>query len=52
MDAMKIRFTRRFTRSYNKLPQSMQRLFDDKLYQFMDNWRHPSFRIHELGTKN
>lgn len=46
---MKIRFTRRFIRSYNKLPQSIQRLFDDKLYQFIDNWRHPSFRIHELG---
>lgn len=34
---MKISFTRSFIRSY------------DKLYQFMDDWRHPSFRIHELG---
>lgn len=49
---MRIRFTRRFTRAYNKLPQHIQSLFDDKLYHFMDDWRHPSFRIHELsGTK-
>ncbi|EHQ87917.1 hypothetical protein DesyoDRAFT_0741 [Desulfosporosinus youngiae DSM 17734] len=46
---MKISFTRRFIRSYDKLPRNIQSLFNDKLHQFMDDWRHPSFRIHELG---
>lgn len=48
---MKIRFTRRFIRSYDKLPKHIQTIFDDKLFQFMDDWRRPSFRTHELkGT--
>ena len=49
---MKIRFTRRFTRAYDKLPQNVQNLFGDKLHQFMDDWRHTSFRIHELTGTN
>lgn len=48
---MKIRLTRRFTRAYDKLPKNLQELFEDKLHHFMDDWRHPSFRTHELeGT--
>jgi len=45
---MKIKFLPRFIRVYKKLPDNIQGLFEDKLYQFMDDWRHPSFRVHAL----
>jgi curved DNA-binding protein CbpA len=46
---MRIERTARFKRAYSKLSEEVKRLFGDKLYQFSDNWRHPSFRIHKLG---
>lgn len=46
---MKAKYTSRFKRAYSKLPKEVQLLFGDKMYQFTDNWRHPSFRIHALG---
>ena len=46
---MEIKYSQRFIRAYGKLPKNIQSLFKDKLYQFIDDWRHPSFRIHMLG---
>ncbi|WP_018214454.1 type II toxin-antitoxin system RelE/ParE family toxin [Desulfitobacterium hafniense] len=49
---MKIKFTSRFKRSYSKLPKDIQLLFEDKIHQFKENWRHPSFRTHMLKGTN
>ncbi|KUO73439.1 MAG: cytotoxin [Desulfosporosinus sp. BRH_c37] len=46
---MEIKYLPRFKRAYGKLPENIKDLFDDKIYQFLDDWRHPSLRIHMLG---
>ncbi len=48
---MKFDFTPRFNRAYNKLPSQIKALFNDKIYQFTDNWQHPSLRVKKIqGT--
>ena len=48
---MKFNFTSRFSRAYSKLPNEIKTLFNDKIYQFADNWQHPSFRLKKIqGT--
>ena len=48
---MKFDFTPRFNRAYNKLPNEIKTLFNDKIYQFTDNWQHPSLRVKKIqGT--
>ena len=49
---MKVIFGPRFIKAYSKLPKPIKNLFDDKHFQFLDNWRHLSFRIHKLGGTN
>lgn len=50
---MKIKWTPRFTRSFKKLPREIQALFEDKMYQFVDDWRHPSLRAKRVqGTED
>ena len=45
-------FTSRFKRAYAKLPKEIQTLFTDKMYQFLDDWQHPSFRTKKIqGTE-
>lgn len=50
---MKIDGTPRFTRAFRKLPEDLQALYVDKMYQFQDDWKHPSFRTKRIqGTDN
>lgn len=42
---MKIDSISRFKRAFKKLPKDVQDLFMDKMYQFQDDWQHPSFRV-------
>lgn len=45
-------FTPRFKRAYAKLPEKTRTLFGDKIHQFLDDWRHPSFRVKKIqGTE-
>jgi len=45
-------FTPRFKRAYVKLPEKTRTLFGDKMHQFLDDWRHPSFRVKKIqGTE-
>lgn len=51
MPMMKIERTAKFKRTFKKLPRDIQLLFEDKMEQFVDNWRHPSFRAKRIqGT--
>lgn len=50
---MKIKYTSRFKRAYTKLPPSGKHFFEDKLHQFIDDWRHPSLRVKRVqGTES
>ena len=50
---MNIKSTSRFNHAYNKLPREIKNLFTDKMHQFNENWRHPSFRVKWVqGTDN
>lgn len=49
---MRIRRAKRFLRSFDKLPPEIQRLFADKIHQFYEDWKHPSFRVKKIqGTE-
>jgi len=49
---MRIRRSKRFLRSFDKLPHEIRLLFADKIYQFLDDWKHPSFRTKQIkGTE-
>lgn len=45
----KYRFTKRFERSFAKLPKSMAALFEKKILLFLENPYHPSFRVKRIG---
>ena len=46
------RFSKRFKKEYNSLPQEIQKAFDNKLALFLDNTTHPSLRVKRIqGTK-
>lgn len=48
---MRISRSKRFLRSFDKLPNETRQLFADKVYQFLDDWQHPSFRVKKIqGT--
>ena len=47
------RFTARFERAYANLPLPIADMFDKKLPLFLENTRHPSFRVKKMeGVKN
>jgi mRNA-degrading endonuclease RelE of RelBE toxin-antitoxin system len=41
---MKVLFTDRFERSYNRAPAAIKRAFDKQLAFLLDNLQHPSLR--------
>ncbi len=46
-------FTRKFKKEYQKLPSSVQRIFNDKLALMLNDILHPSLRIKRIqGTKD
>lgn len=45
---MKIRLTDRFKKDYQKLPPEIQRRVDQKLRLLVQDFRHPSLRVHKL----
>ena len=46
------RFSKRFKKEYNSLPNEIQKAFDNKLALFLDNKTHPSLRVKRIqGTK-
>ena len=45
-------FSNRFKKEYKRLPQEIQKAFDEKLNLFLNNMSHPSLRAkHVHGTK-
>ena len=51
---MKIyQFSRKFKKEYGKLPQAVQKAFDQKLPIFLKDMLHPSLRVKRIqGTKD
>ena len=46
-------FSNRFKKEYNRLPQKIQKIFDEKFDLFLNNMSHPSIRAKQIqGTKN
>ena len=46
-------FSNRFKKEYNRLPQKIQKTFDEKFDLFLNNMSHPSLRAKQIqGTKN
>lgn len=45
---MNVDFTKRFWRQYFKLPQAIQRQFDDHLKLWITDSTHPQLRVHPL----
>ena len=46
-------FSNRFKKEYNRLPQKIQKTFDEKFDLFLNNMSHPSIRAKQIqGTKN
>lgn len=48
MKKMKIRFTRRFEKQYNKSPKKIKKAFNDRLDLFIRNKYHPLLNNHAL----
>lgn len=50
---MKLRYTRRFLRDYQSLPERIGNQTDKQLSLLVDNPKHPSLRIHKMqGVEN
>lgn len=45
---MKIRRTDRFKKDYQKLPPEIQQRVDQKLRLLVQDFRHPSLRVHKI----
>ena len=46
-------FSRKFKKEYGKLPEEVQRAFDQKLSIFLKDMLHPSLRVKRIqGTKD
>lgn len=45
---MRIRRTDRFKKDYQKLPPEIQQRVDQKLRLLVQDFRHPSLRVHKL----
>ena len=48
---MKVLFTKKFTKQFNKLPEKNQKQFKDRLKLFLDNPHHSALRRHPLKGK-
>jgi len=46
-------FSKRFKKEFKKLPQNIQKSFNEKLFLFLQNMLHPSLRVKRIqGTKD
>lgn len=46
-------FSKRFKKEFKKLPQNIQKSFNEKLSLFLQNMLHPSLRVKRIqGTKD
>ena len=48
---MRLRYTKRFQKSYQAAPKSVQRAFDRKLALFLRDYRHPSLNAKKYDRK-
>ena len=48
---MKVLFTARFERSYNRAPATIKRAFDKQLAFLLDNLQHPSLRAKKYDNE-
>lgn len=48
---MEVHYSTRFTRSYQALPQHIQKDFDEQIARFIKNPRDPQLRTHKLKGK-
>lgn len=46
--SMEIKFSKRFTKQYDKVPQQIQKAFLKRLEVFSENQLHPTLRNHSL----
>jgi len=46
-------FSKKFKKEFKKLPQNIQKSFNEKLFLFLQNMLHPSLRVKRIqGTKD
>ncbi len=48
---MRLRYTKRFQKSYQAAPKTVQRAFDRKLTLFLRDYRHPSLNAKKYDRK-